>query len=391
MPQWKWWFPPGMRKRWWAFRIIDLLLACVPRRRGAGLLVIRMDGIGDMVLFRPFLGQYAEAFGIERNRITVLGCTSWGALAGSLFAGYRVDTIAERLYERKFFYRLKVGWKLRRAGYDVVACDSFFRKTMLHDSLVLATGAPQTVVGVPYRSPQTEREFAWYLGRMTRRIDTGPHPTHELIRHQRFLEGVAGRALPAPRFTLSWPDRSPPLPPEGAYVVLNFGSNEPGRNWPLGNYLELAGRFIAEGLRAVFVGGPNERAAKERVGALPGGAIDLIGATSMAELLDLLKHAALVVTNETGPGHLALILGAPTVMIYGGGHAGSFMPYPERWQPAQARFVNAAMSCYHCLWLCDKRASDRDPFPCVAAVPVAEVWAAARDVLGRVAPAAVRS
>jgi ADP-heptose:LPS heptosyltransferase len=129
-------------------------------------------------------------------------------------------------------------------------------------------------------------------------------------------------------------------------------------------------------LRVVFVGGRNEVRAKACLQedlAHPG-VIDLIGTTTLPELLDTLKHAALVVTNETGPGHLALSLGAPTVMIYGGGHASSFMPYPEAYRSPKTRFVNHWMACYHCLWICDKRVSDRDAFPCVASVTVDDVW-----------------
>lgn len=94
----------------------------------------------------------------------------------------------------------------------------------------------------------------------------------------------------------------------------------------------------------------------------------------LGELVDVLKHAACVVTNDTGPGHLALGVGAPTVLLAGGGHFGSFVPYPEEIRPAKAEFLNCEMDCYHCLWVCPKRASRADSFPCVADITVDQVW-----------------
>lgn len=66
--------PAGMRRRWWLFRVFDLIARYwpVPRNR-SGLLVVRMDGIGDMVLFRQALDLHAEIFDVRNSDIIVLG------------------------------------------------------------------------------------------------------------------------------------------------------------------------------------------------------------------------------------------------------------------------------------------------------------------------------
>lgn len=369
-------FPRGMRKRWWMFRPIDWLCACLPRRRGGGLLLVRMDGIGDMALFQPYVDAYREALGYSREQTTILGCDSWRALGPSLFPGYRLETIAEKRFEKSFLYRLKVCLRLRRAGYDTAVAPAFFRKVMLHDSLVLATGAAERIVARATRSRRTQREFDWTEARMTRVIATGEHPTHEIVRHRRFVEAASGRPLP-PVKLVDWPIREVPVATDRPYAVLNFGSNEPGRNWPLDNYLDLGERLLAAGVTPVFVGGARETAAKAKIAErFPDGrAVDLIGATSLIGLIDVMRRAALTVSNETGPGHLAILVGTPTVMIYGGGHAGSFMPYPEAPETRHAAFAHVPMECYHCLWLCRYPHRPADPFPCIAAVPVDAVWA----------------
>lgn len=376
-------FPAGMRRRWWMFRPIDALVALWPApREKRGLLVVRMDGIGDMVMFRRALDHYPEAFGVDKSEITVLGCNSWKGLAAQAFAGFNVVAIDEHAFEKKWRYRLKIALWVRRQGFRVATCDMFMRKVLTADSLVWMSRADERVVCAPFITDRTRREYGWYLDKATRVIDTGPYPTHEGLRHFTFLSKLTGRAHPPEIPAIPWRDQAPPVAGGAPYVVMNFGSNEPGRRWPFDHFLAVARRCLDAGLRVVFVGAGQEAFAKPRIAALDHpDAVDTIGALKLGELVDVLKHAACVVTNDTGPGHLALGLGTPTVLIAGGGHFGSFVPYPEEIRPPRAEFLNVPMECYHCLWVCPKRASRADAFPCVAAVTPDQVWAAVERVV----------
>ena len=61
-------FPAGMKKRWWLFRLTDLMSIYWPLfKTRVGLVVVRMDGIGDMVLFRNSLDYYGEIFGFSEK------------------------------------------------------------------------------------------------------------------------------------------------------------------------------------------------------------------------------------------------------------------------------------------------------------------------------------
>ena len=243
------------------------------------------------------------------------------------------------------------------------------------DSLVWIADAPQTIVSLPYINEPTRTEFTYYLSRVGPVIDTGPYPTHEIVRHYKFLSALAGREIAPEPPRINWRDVVPDVAKAGPYVVLNPGSNEFGRRWPFASYLDVAEKLLARGLRVVIIGGVDENAgdAAARFGSDPR-VIDLMGKTSLPELLDVLKHAAGVISNDTGPAHLSIALGTPTVVVVGGGHFGSFVPYPAEASPANARFVFEEMACYHCFWRCHLRASRFDVFPCVSAVPVDKVW-----------------
>ncbi len=376
--------PAGMRRRWWLFRPLDLIARHWPVfRRPRGVLVVRMDGIGDMVLFRRSLDQYAEVFGVEPDDITVLGCTSWGSIAEVIFAGVRVHVIDEHAYARRPLYRFRVSLWVRGLAPAVAVCDSYLRRALMADSLVWVSGAPRQVVSQPYISERTRAEYLYYLSQVDEVIDTGVYPTHEVIRHYRFVSTVAGRRIAPEPPAIAWRREAPPIAPGAPYVVLNPGSNEPGRRWPLASYLEVARRLLDGGYRVVFVGAPDERPDPREMGGIAerDGVIDLTGRTSLPELLDLMNHAAGVISNDSGPAHLSIALGTPTVVIVGGGHFGSFVPYPQEVTPAKARFVFEEMECYHCFWLCHKRTGKRAVFPCISAIGVDRVWRLLEELL----------
>lgn len=366
------------------FRALDLIArfwpVFKPRR---GLLVVRMDGIGDMVLFRGALDHYAGVFDVAREDITVLGCTSWAGIADVIFAGYRVYAIDEHAYARRPFYRFKVSLWVRALAPAVTVCDSFLRRAMMADSLTWVAGAPRTVVSLPYVNEPTRSEFLYYLSQVDEIVMTGDYPTHEVIRHFRFISALAGLEIAPTPPKIAWRNNAPPIAEGAPYVVLNPGSNEPGRRWPLAYYLNTARRLLKEGYRVVFVGAQEEKTGEERMSELgrETGVIDLIGLTSLPVLLDIMNHAAGMISNDTGPAHLGIALGTPTLVIVGGGHFGSFVPYPESVTPANARFVFHKMECYHCFWRCHKRPTKFDVFPCISAIGEDRVWSEIKGLL----------
>jgi ADP-heptose:LPS heptosyltransferase len=377
-------FPRGMRRRWWMFRPIDALVALCPApRERKGAVVVRMDGIGDMVMFRAALEHYPAVLGLPKSDITVLGCHSWKAVIPEVFDGFTVVTIDEHAFEKKWLYRLKIALWIRRRGFKIALCDMFMRKVLTADTLVWASRAEERVVCAPFVTERTRAEYAWYLAKATKVVDTGPYPTHEGLRHFRFLEALSGREMAAECPAIPWPDRAAALPEGAPYVVMFIGSNEKGRRWPLDNFIAVAQRALDSGLRVVFVGGPQEAHAKPALAALNHpGLIDAIGGLKLGQTVDVMKHAACVVGNDSGPGHLAIGVGAPTVLLAGGGHFGCFVPYPEAIRPPRARFLSKPMECYHCLWRCHKRASREESFPCVAEITPDAVWETVRALAG---------
>jgi ADP-heptose:LPS heptosyltransferase len=128
-----------------------------------------------------------------------------------------------------------------------------------------------------------------------------------------------GNAL-GERFRTLLPDADGPL------VGLFPGSNAPSRRWPPSRFAALAGRLAAAGARVVVFGGPAERAITAEVAA--GGAIDLGGRTDLSLLAAGLAACELVISNDSGPLHVAAAVGTRTLSFWGAGDPAITGPPP---------------------------------------------------------------
>lgn len=120
-------------------------------------------------------------------------------------------------------------------------------------------------------------------------------------------------------------------PSAGEYVLLHPGSGSPEKNWPLERYISLAEGLNRDGheVRATIGEVEAERWSKNDIAMLEGVARVTRPATYV-ELWREIAKAKLVVTNDTGPGHLAGIVGVPTLAVYGSTN-------PAVWKPLGPR------------------------------------------------------
>lgn len=106
-------------------------------------------------------------------------------------------------------------------------------------------------------------------------------------------------------------------------IILNCNASDlvPLRRWPQERYVGLARRLLACSPHHVVVltGSPAEApdvaAMARRIGDAR--VVDLAGATSLRELIDLYNVASLMVTNDSGPAHFASTTELPTLVLYG--------------------------------------------------------------------------
>ncbi|GIJ73499.1 glycosyltransferase family 9 protein [Virgisporangium ochraceum] len=149
---------------------------------------------------------------------------------------------------------------------------------------------------------------------------------HEVRRWCRMLRWYG---IPADPTDLALP--RPPCMSAGVTVV-HVGAKAPERRWPPDRFAAVARVLAARGHRVVVTGNAAERAAADRVAAGLSGTRVLAGTTDLGALAALVANARLVISGDTGVGHLATAFGTPSVLLFGPVPPHEWGPPPDRRQ-----------------------------------------------------------
>jgi|UniRef100_A0A7V6A5X4 ADP-heptose:LPS heptosyltransferase len=112
-------------------------------------------------------------------------------------------------------------------------------------------------------------------------------------------------------------------------VALHPTGSAPYKWWPQDRYADL-GRFIQDRYQApiLIISGKKDRsAAAELAARLPGPTLVTGGRYPLLTVAGLLSHCRLLVANDSGPLHMALALGVPTIALLGADHPARIGPY----------------------------------------------------------------
>jgi ADP-heptose:LPS heptosyltransferase len=208
----------------------------------------------------------------------------------------------------------------------------------------------------------TKSAIAAWLSGARRRIGKGGRDGRELsrwfhnelvacggthvIEHYLDLLKPLGIESPAVRFDLPERDEDGQMAdeflrtsklPAGNYVLMNPGAGWPSKVWPAERYGELARHLAkAHSLASVAAWGlPSELPLAEQIVATSGSHARLAPPTSMTQFAALCRRAALFVGSDTGPMHLAVAVGMPTISLHGPSRAdwcGAYGPQNIRLQ-----------------------------------------------------------
>ncbi len=126
-------------------------------------------------------------------------------------------------------------------------------------------------------------------------------------------------------------------------IVMTPGSLWETKRWRPEGFAAVARHFVANGYPVLIDGAANQTEECRRIADQAPGSVVLAGLTSLAELAALIRRSAVVVTNDSGPLHLATALGRPVVAMFGPTNPVWFGPYrrPEA-------LVRAGVSCSPC-------------------------------------------
>lgn len=228
---------------------------------------------------------------------------------------------------------------------------------------------------VPYWAAISQRtgftgELRWGLLNDRRTLDKVRWP----LLVQRFVAlGLPAQAILPP---ISPPTLQPQAPepalarlklsyPQAPLLALCPGAEYgPAKRWPVTHYAQLARYSLAQGASVWIFGSAKDAVSGAELAALAPGSVDLCGKTGLAEAVDLLALAQVVVSNDSGLMHVAAALSRPVVALYGS----SDPRYTPPLTP-QARILRDPPPCAPCF----QRTCRYGHYACLTRLHVAQV------------------
>lgn len=297
------------------------------------LLIIRVDEIGDYILWRNFLNEIVSSPRYRDYEIHFCGNRSWKSLfeqfdASAIHKSFWIDKIR---FKKELRYRCRFLQMIYRQGYTTVINPAFSRDKRYDDSIVRAANAKENIGMVANTESVQPYELGYDKGLYTRLFQHPHKPLFEFYRNRMFTEFVTGvyssvvdTSVPSallPAF--------PGLPEN--YMVVFPGSRSKTRIWPVDNFIQVAAYLYEQrGFTAVVCGAAGDKVYTDAFcKAYRYPFLDLTGKTSLPKMLTVLQKASMLLSVDTGSVHLAAAVGCPVTAIFNGSQYKRFAPYPK--------------------------------------------------------------
>ncbi len=326
---------------------------------GPRILLVRTGGLGDTVLLWPALcairrlhpAAWVVLLG-HRPRCELLlfppGADEvWDIEGSDLHLLYQPEAeIPEPLAERL-------------SGFDTILVFTDLAEGFLLENLS-RTGAGQVHMFAPFPTATNPQHQADYLA--------------ECIQEANLGEGGPWPPLAAgPEELRLGEELLSPLDPSARAVLLAPGSGSRQKNWPAPHWAGLAGRLEENGFRPLLLRGPADTEAVAEVRSFSG-RLPVLDCPTPAALKGALARCALVVGNDSGPVHLAALMGVAALAVFGPSD-------PGRWAPRGPRAGWVQPQRVDCAPCDDQRRKQCQDRRCLRQMTVDQVWEAARRLV----------
>lgn len=313
-----------------------LWLASSGIRRAAShkkLLIVRVDEIGDFMLWHKYLTDIVSAAPYKEYEIHFCGNQSWK----TIFDHFDAELVTQSFWLDKIKFKKEMGYRyhflkqIYRQGYEVVINPTFSRDKRYDDSIVKAAKAQETAGMVSNLESVRPYELGYDKNLYTRLFNHPEKPVFEFYRNRIFTEFVTGHeslVVDTQVIQSRLPVFSTPLPEN--YFVVFPGSRSSKRIWPTESFVRVSNYLFETHGWTAIVCGTNSDA--EYINAFceqyKQPIINLMGITSLVEMLTVFRHAQGLLSVDTGSVHLAAAVGCTVFGIFNGSQYKRFAPYP---------------------------------------------------------------
>lgn len=337
----------------------QIVIKKIPKK----ILIIKPSSFGDIIHSLPFLQVIRENFpyaevhwviakGFEEllenhpmvNKLWIINKDRWKDFR-------KIKTTVKEISE---LFR-----ELKYESYDIaIDLQGLFRSGMLAN----ATHAP---VRVGFREAK-EGSTLFYTHRVK-----GGRDIHAVDRYLKIASALGceihGVWFPMPLIKES--DRTKELKRTfGKYAIIVPGARKPANRWPATKFGELASMLP---IKTVVIGSKDDTSLAEDVVKASGGkAVSIAGQTDIKELISIIRGCSFMVSNDTGPMHIAAAYVIPVVAIFGPANPVRTGPYGDKHV-----IVKSDIACAPCY---KKKCRD---IRCMNEITVEQVYKAVKTVM----------
>ncbi|MEP7146751.1 MAG: glycosyltransferase family 9 protein [bacterium] len=296
------------------------------------MLIIRLDAIGDYILFRNFIKEIKDSPKFSGYKISLLGNEKWRNIAETFDRSIIEKFIwaaAKRLKgQSNWKYRVSTMLKLHLGGYEIVLRPND-TKTKITDYIITHCGAEKILDNSSNSIFSTEELEIISSNGNIRNSNLDPESFFQFNRNRTFTEEITESKSNILRPTIEIGKNKN----AGEYIVIFPGAGQKSRKWSAENFAVLCNKILEmKQIKIRICGNKNDRVtAKGIILNCKSELIeDLTGKTNLSELISVIANAKLLVSNETCAVHIGAAVVTNTICISNGNHFGRFNPYPEK-------------------------------------------------------------
>ena len=341
-------------------------------RKRKKILIIKLGAMGDLILSVPSFRMVQNRF--SDASLTLIVDKKLAPLIAE--SPYLRDVIlVHRKRLSNFLYLLKIAKRIRKEGFDV----SIDLQNTKWTYLLAFLG------GIPKRFGFSRGKLGFLLNRPDKTFEIEDAP----VRHQyRILSKIGVKEIDE---TLElWPKEACFQKINDLFKVLKSDSNTQiigfvvgsspkweTKRWPVKNFSKLAEKFLENSnIRIILLGSAEDRMIAKDFGSFPENRLlNLIGKTSLEELVCVISKLNLLVTGDTAPLHIACAVNVSLVALFGPTDSKRHMPPNSR-----ATVLSKHLPCQPCY---NEICKEKETLACLTHISVNEVLEACKERLNQ--------
>lgn len=297
------------------------------------LLIVKLDAIGDYILFRNFLEILKNSDKYKDYKITFCGNEKIKNLAEWLDGRYVDEFIwidRKKIFNNPLYLRKII---LKVCGRFLVAIQAAYSRESIGDILIKFSSADERIGffgDISNISRQEKnRTDKWY----TQLINMPENIIFEFYKNKYFFSQIINQNLIIKKPFINIKnlsiDDSVTLPDN--FILLFPGAQQNFRKWSADNFKSIGDYLVDMFNCSIIICGSKSDTilAAEINKSNNGRIIDLTGKTNLTQLTKVISRAKLVISNDTSGAHIGAALDVPMIVLSQFNHYSRFVPYPK--------------------------------------------------------------